>query len=38
MMNEVDPAFEDMNTRDCRFITNDSYTNEEPVWGKEMMR
>ena len=37
-MNELDPAFEDMNTRDCRFITDDPCANEEPVWTKVVMR
>lgn len=35
---ELDAAFEDMNTWECRFITNDPYTNEELAWTREMMR
>jgi len=35
---ELDPAFKDMNTWECRFITNDPYTDEELGWVREMMR
>ena len=35
---ELDPAFKDMNAWECRFITNDPYTNEELAWVREMMR
>jgi len=35
---ELDPAFKDMNTWECRFITNDPYTNEELGWVREMLR
>lgn len=36
--NELDPAFKDMNTWECRFITNDPYTNAELAWTRRMMR
>jgi len=35
---ELDTVFKDMNTWECRFITNDPYTNEELGWVREMMR
>ena len=35
---ELDPQFKDFNTWECRFITNDPYTNEEATWGREMLR
>ena len=35
---ELDPQFEDFNTWECRFITNDPYTNEELTWVREMLR
>lgn len=35
---ELDPAFKDFNAWECRFITNDPYTNEELAWGREMLR
>jgi hypothetical protein len=35
---ELDPAFEDFNAWECRFITNDPYTNEELAWGRAMLR
>jgi len=35
---ELDPAFRDMNTWECRFITNDPYTDEELGWTREMLR
>ncbi len=35
---ELDPQFKDFNAWECRFITNDPYTNEEATWGREMLR
>ena len=35
---ELDPAFKDFNAWECRFITNDPYTNEELAWGRQMLR
>ena len=35
---ELDPQFKDFNTWECRFITNDPYTNEELTWGRAMLR
>ena len=35
---ELDPAFEDMNAWECRFITNDPYTNDELTWTRQMLR
>jgi len=35
---ELDPAFKDFNAWECRFITNDPYTNEELAWGRKMLR
>lgn len=35
---ELDPAVKDMTAWECRFITNDPYTNEELAWTREMMR
>ena len=35
---ELDPAFKDFNAWECRFITNDPYTNEELTWAREMLR
>jgi len=35
---ELDEAFKDFNTWECRFIGNDPYTNEELAWTREMMR
>lgn len=35
---ELDPAFKDMNTWQCRYITNDPYTDEELAWTREMIR
>lgn len=35
---ELDPQFKDFNTWECRFITNDPYTNEELAWGRSMLR
>ncbi|MBT4903402.1 MAG: hypothetical protein HON54_16020, partial [Verrucomicrobia bacterium] len=31
---ELDPQFKDFNTWECRFITNDPYTNEELTWAR----
>lgn len=36
--NELDPAFKDFNSWECRFITNDPYSNEELTWGRKMLR
>lgn len=35
---ELDPAFKDFNAWECRYITNDPYTNEELAWAREMLR
>ncbi|MEO1998287.1 MAG: hypothetical protein ABGZ17_23835, partial [Planctomycetaceae bacterium] len=35
---ELDPAFKDMTTWECRFITNSEYSNEELAWTRKMMR
>lgn len=35
---ELDPAFEGFTAWECRFITNDPYTNEELAWGRQMLR
>jgi hypothetical protein len=35
---ELDPAFKDMTTWECRFITNSEYRNEDLAWAREMMR
>jgi len=35
---ELDPAFKDMNTWECRFITDDPYSDEELAWVRQMMR
>jgi hypothetical protein len=35
---ELDPAFKDMNTWECRFITNSEYSNEDLAWTRLMMR
>jgi len=35
---ELDPQFKDFNTWECRFITNDPYTNEELTWARSMLR
>jgi len=35
---ELDPQFMDFNTWECRFITNDPYTNEEATWVRSMLR
>lgn len=35
---ELDPAFKDMNSWECRFITSDPYSNQELAWTREMLR
>jgi hypothetical protein len=35
---ELDPAFKDMTTWECRFITNSEYSNEDLAWMRKMMR
>ena len=35
---ELDPQFKDFNAWECRFITNDPYTNEEASWVRAMLR
>ena len=35
---ELDPAFKDMTTWECRFITDAPYSNEDLAWTREMMR
>lgn len=35
---ELDPAFKDMNTWECRFITIDGHSNEDLAWVRAMMR
>jgi len=35
---ELDPAFKDMSTWECRFITDDPYSNEDLAWIRKMMR
>jgi hypothetical protein len=35
---ELDPAFEEMNTWECRFVTDDPYSNEDLAWMRQMMR
>jgi hypothetical protein len=35
---ELDPAFKDMNTWECRFITIDGHSNEDHAWVRAMMR
>lgn len=35
---ELDPAFPDFNTWECRFITNSEYSNEDLAWARQMMR
>ncbi len=35
---ELDPAFADFAAWECRYITNDPYTNEELAWAREMLR
>lgn len=38
LANELDPAFKDFNAWECRFITNDPYSNEELTWARKMLR
>ena len=38
LQGELDPAFQDMTTWECRFITNSEYSDEELGWMREMMR
>ncbi len=35
---ELDPAFKDMTTWECRFITDSEYSNEDLAWTRKMMR
>ena len=35
---ELDPAFKDFNTWECRFITNDPYSDEDLAWFRKMLR
>jgi hypothetical protein len=35
---ELDSQFKDFNAWECRFITNDPYTNEELTWVRSMLR
>lgn len=35
---DLDPAFEEMTTWECRFITNSEYSNEDLAWARKMMR
>lgn len=35
---ELDPDFKDMNTWECRFITDSEYSNEDLTWTRQMMR
>jgi hypothetical protein len=35
---ELDPAFKDMNTWECRYIANDPYSNEDLAWFRRMLR
>jgi len=35
---ELDPAFKDMNTYECRFITDSQYSNDDLTWMRQMMR
>lgn len=35
---ELDPHFKDFNAWECRFITNDPYSNEELTWVRQMLR
>ena len=34
----LDPAFKDMTTWECRFITHDPYSDEDLAWVRKMMR
>lgn len=35
---ELDPAFPDFNTWECRYIANDPYSNEDLAWFRQMLR
>jgi hypothetical protein len=35
---ELDPAFKDFTAWECRYITNDPYTNKELAWARTMLR
>ena len=35
---ELDPAFKDMNTWECRFITDSEYSDENLAWFRKMLR
>jgi len=35
---ELDPAFKDFTAWECRYITNDPYTNAELTWARQMLR
>jgi hypothetical protein len=35
---ELDPAFKDFNTWECRFITDSEYSNDDLTWARRMMR
>jgi hypothetical protein len=35
---ELDPAFKDFNTWECRYIANDPYSNEDLAWFRQMLR
>lgn len=35
---ELDPAFKDFNTWECRYIANDPYSNEDLAWFRKMLR
>lgn len=35
---ELDPAFPEFNTWECRFITDSEYSNEDLAWARQMLR
>lgn len=35
---ELDPAFPEFNTWECRYIANDGYSNEDLAWFRQMLR
>lgn len=35
---ELDPAFPEFNTWECRYIANDPYSNEDLAWFRQMLR
>jgi len=35
---ELDPAFPEFNTWECRFITDSEYSNDDLTWAREIMR